>query len=317
MDPLSQIVATRVADSNTKHSSIGKNGTFWLPPKSSDNFSSNLKRIRNQNQAKTHSSSKGSAAQQGSKSQIKATPNQSQQFSAKAIQQEVKVVNERVSNKSPISKMLSTSSNPKTMKANQLPRSNFDVNRPVLSNLSNNPVILKKKSENIESNFQSKEKDINYTIGDKEEGASQHKKGSHGTKDAQPSSCMQFSDNIESFVSRLLLIASSSGKSHGNSADILQHVAKEIAARIALLDKKNKKVIRMAIDLPNGVPLGVRIEKCDSSLSVSFISENHSTQESLNFLKKSFRGFCNSESPIKIHFFNSYNQMDGYFQQAA
>ena len=76
--------------------------------------------------------------------QIKATPNQSQQFSAKAIQQEVKVVNERVSNKSPISKMLSTSSNPKTMKANQLPRSNFDVNRPVLSNLSNNPVILKK-----------------------------------------------------------------------------------------------------------------------------------------------------------------------------
>ena len=101
---------------------------------------------------------------------------------------------------------------------------------------------------------------------------------------------MQFSDYIESFVSRLILIASSSGKSHGNSADILQHVAKEIAARIALLDKKNKKVIRMAIDLPNGVPLGVRIEKCDSSLSVSFISGKSFYSRSIKFSQEVFYG---------------------------
>lgn len=68
----------------------------------------------------------------------------------------------------------------------------------------------------------------------------------------------------------------------------------------------NKRVTRFALSLENGSSVSVRIEQMKEKIEICFISEDSSSLLSLSskFKETEF------DSPIEMHFFTSYKQMD-------
>ena len=76
----------------------------------------------------------------------------------------------------------------------------------------------------------------------------------------------------------------------------------------------------MAFDLPNGSALSVRIEQTPSNLSISFITQDAETQEVIEFIQELLVGRDQNKShssSISVYLFQSYQDMDSYFKQAA
>ena len=99
----------------------------------------------------------------------------------------------------------------------------------------------------------------------------------------------------------------------------MEELAKEIATKIALLEKGDSKILRMAFDLPNGSALSVRIEQTPSNLSISFITQDAETHEVIQFIQELTSREQNKSysSSISVYLFQSYQDMDSYFKQAA
>ena len=75
----------------------------------------------------------------------------------------------------------------------------------------------------------------------------------------------------------------------------------------------------MAFDLPNGTAISVRIEQTPSNVSISFITQDAESQDVIKFIQELLgRDQNNSHaSSISIFLFQSYQDMDSYFKQAA
>ena len=103
------------------------------------------------------------------------------------------------------------------------------------------------------------------------------------------------------------------------SLKLLEDIAREVATKIALLEKDESKIVRMAFDLPNGSALSVRIEQTPSNLSISFITQDAETQDVIEFIQELLgRDQNNSHaSSISVFLFQSYQDMDSYCKQAA
>ena len=306
MDSLPQLSSSpKPGNSNIpNHQSVGRNGSFWLPPKAGGSFESNLQ--RNMPEVKNSNNNKSSA-------HSRITDGKTNHTSLKG-----NIINPK--------NILTNNSNSKNTEA-----------KPATKNLGlalAKPIQIKSKSSNVHANIrrdhpslkenlshhQVATKDLKVTkqnlfsksqlFGDRLDPDSEKrdggaKKQSSGTKNAQPCESMSNPITTSDFGKNLL---SSTSSGFQSKTQVLKNLtSKAIPPRISYLSKSDRKVVRFAIDLPDGGKLGVRIEKSHDKLSVSLICPNDSTQEIISFLGKDL--FQGAEK-VKIGIYNSYQDMD-------
>ena len=99
----------------------------------------------------------------------------------------------------------------------------------------------------------------------------------------------------------------------------LNLLTRSVLPRISYLDKHAKKIVRFAVDLPNNVKLGVRLEQSEGSLSICFICSDPESLEMLGFTKDALAESLSDQSGnhTRINVFNNYKEMDEHFSRAA
>tara|TARA_B100001057_G_scaffold122957_1_gene121817 strand:+ start:123 stop:1064 length:942 start_codon:yes stop_codon:yes gene_type:complete len=306
MDSLPQVNSSLKTSNSTSpnHQSVGRNGSFWLPPKASGSFESNLQRnipevknsknnhlpihTRNPDGKTNHASPKGSDLN-----------------------------SKNILHKGLNSKGIAVKTAPKDLvsalaKPNQIKSKN-----------SNIPANIRRDHSSLKENLsphQAVPKDLkgpkpnlfpkSPLLGDRLDPDSEKKDGgaknqSSGTRNAQLPESMSNPITSSDFGKNLL---HSTSKGFQSKTQVLKNLtSKAIPPRISYLSKSDRKVVRFAIDLPDGGKLGVRIEKNNLKLSVSLICPNEDTQELISFLGTNL--FQGAEK-VKIGVFNSYHDMD-------
>ena len=84
--------------------------------------------------------------------------------------------------------------------------------------------------------------------------------------------------------------------------------------RISHFCKNGKEVVRFSVDLPDGNPLGIRLQKKDQSYSLCLISPENSSSEILMNMTSGLKSiFSSNNHSLKLFHFNSFAQMDAYF----
>jgi hypothetical protein len=317
VDSVTNSFTARLANVPT-HKSVGKNGTFWLPPESANSFSSKLKDLSRKN---SRSPSKNplnnpappnlQAKQEGGNAQSNLTLSRSQNSPATARNTHILQSTQSHSN----SKNLKTGARVQTQ-SNLLPRA-IHADNSVISKNQVTRGVEKKSSES--ENLLSKDKENQLLVGDKEEHEGQKNTKNHGAKDALTSDLMYMTERLNLIFTQAASIAKSENRLEEKSLKLLEDLSREIATKIALLEKDESKIVRMAFDLPNGSALSVRIEQTPSNLSISFITQDSETQDVIQFIQELVgRDQSNSNSStISVFLFQSYQDMDSYFKQAA
>jgi hypothetical protein len=138
------------------------------------------------------------------------------------------------------------------------------------------------------------------------------KKKGGGAKNAPTNSVMNATESN-------LTAAAFSGKSDSLNHTTAQKALKQfvqdaIPSRIAYISKFDRKVIRFALDLPNGGKLGVRLQKDGAHLSLSLICPDLRSKEQLSFLDGDSLSGING---LKIFVYSSYQEMDSLNPLAA
>ena len=84
--------------------------------------------------------------------------------------------------------------------------------------------------------------------------------------------------------------------------------------RISHFCKNGKEVVRFSVDLTDGNPLGIRLQKKDQSYSLCLISPENSSSEILMNMTSGLKSiFSSNNHSLKLFHFNSFAQMDAYF----
>ena len=298
--------------SSDGHKSIGRGGSFWLPPKmSTENFETNLRQFSNSTPSQksfpskslgsggedrvlnesfkgliSHSSANGSAAKLKPSSMLGVTPNELGKSSPVNLKNAANLVTAKpFSNTaipSPFSNKYSSVST-KTLPVNISLLAQKSLSHP--NSGIPKPEILKKRHfehDGTKSAFDVLNDNLSRELPEKAENESaQNQSG--------PFSFDQFSDN----VTNLLLDA-------------------------PLFFASNQDVVRFAVTLDNGSSVSVRIENMEDSAKVCFVSEDVRVLEDLS-IKFSPQSVSSSESKpsLNFYFFNSYSQMDRAFSKPS
>ena len=311
MDSVSQVASSARSSSSLHptHQPIGRNGSFWLPPKSNVSFESNLNKQSRENGPKPSPSDKSSEqAKLPSLPKAKGrSANSPQLNSHKNVPVTVK------GSASPIiSKLLSQNS----LATKKLPpRVAMPVANRGTQSAPDRALILvppKEAKTTKEIPVDKSSRDLpseHENTGSKDHGK---KKKGGGAKNALVNSSMNATESN-------LTAAAFSGKSdslnHSTAQKALkQFVQDAIPPRIAYISKFDRKVIRFALDLPSGGKLGVRLQKDGSHLSLSLICPDLRSKEQLSFLDGDSLSGING---LKISVYSSYQEMDSLNPLAA
>ena len=299
------------------HKSVGKNGSFWLPPESTNSFSSKLKDFssnKSRQVPKNHNknsspSDLSSRHAEGGRTQSKLIV--TQKLSRSVNSAKSNILQSTISN----SHIKNTNGSTLQTQTNLLPQTTLQDT--LLSN-KNQVTRGGEKKPQGNDNLLSKDKE-HQIVGDKEEQEGQKNGRDHGTKDATLGNLMYMTERLNLIFTQAASMAKSENRFEEKSLKLLEHLAREVVSKIATLDKNESKIVRMAFDLPNGSSLSVRIEKSASNLSISFITEDSEAQEVIEFMQELFSRHDNESrnSPISVYLFKSYQDMDSFFQQAA
>ena len=300
------------------HKSVGKNGTFWLPPESANSFSSKLKDLSKKNPRSLPKNPQNAPASPAVRAKQGGSPNaQSNLTVSRNLNRPATVRNSHIlqstqSHSKP--KNLSNNSGVQ-VQPNLLPRA-FHGDGSIIGKNQVSRGVEKKSSES--ENLLSKDKENQMLVGDKEEHEGQKNTKHHGAKNAF-SDLMHMTERLNLIFTQAASIAKSESRLEEKSLKLLEDLAREVATKIALLEKDESKIVRMAFDLPNGSALSVRIEQTPSNLSISFITQDAETQDVIEFIQELLgRDQNNSKvGSISIFLFQSYQDMDSYFKQAA
>ncbi len=282
---------------NTTHQSIGKNGSFWLPPKSSgaeppssnSKTSSTPKQIREQQtKGRNHLLSTNNRATlkqefkvelRSSDTTAKGSSNQSEKAPSKL----------RVApQKTTFNQAKTQNLHPKLQ--NYSPAKNIAVSQikvPKENNIT--------KSDNI----------FGKVDPDAEKKNDQKKETRDGTRNATKVDKMPSNSTDAPFSDTL-----SKGEANNSLTDtqkLKSFIRQSILPRLSYVSTFEKKVLRFAIDLPNGIKLGVRIEKNLHKTSCDFICSDQDTTDILRSYSEDISG--ESQSLI-IGVFESYHDMD-------
>ena len=301
---------------------IGKNGSFWLPEKIDESFASKVR-----DSAKNQNGKKSPALKDGKASQAK--------FSGRGASAEPSLSRNATGteSKKPQGRAGASRSQGKTQLAEaRLPNSQpskaptvlslraDQVQRQVVANVQ--LLHQGKSSKNSIRNHALSAENHKDSIIDpdakKEDGNKNGKR--RGAKNAskvpemEPSHAQQEIHEIKGRESK-----ESHSSSSPQARSFLYLVKKSVLPRISYLEKHAKKVVRFAVDLPNKVKLGVRLENSGGSLSICFICSDPKSLEMLGFTRDALSEFLSEQSDknAQINVFNNYKEMDQHFSRAA
>ncbi|MBT3668401.1 MAG: hypothetical protein HN548_13060 [Opitutae bacterium] len=298
-----------------KHQSIGKHGSFWLPKNSSEfkhQGSTNPKSVDGKSSSSAKfSNSKQVAGNQSQKSIDLPKPS----FEKSILTAEKKI--------SPQPKSLPSSMRKSSTSPLIKPVIPKVPHLPILSNNvkvsqvnANSAVSVASAKEQIKTTLfnNSPRQTVDRDASDQDHGK---KKKNHGTKNAFSTSGM---DTIDKDTSQQASsVACSSVVNSTSVSKFVDLICKSVAPRVAYTNKSNKKIVRFAIDLPNGSKLGVRLEKTEKGVSLCFIAPDETTRELLNFCKNGIKNKIESDESFQtnVYVFTDYKEMDDYFLKAA
>ena len=84
--------------------------------------------------------------------------------------------------------------------------------------------------------------------------------------------------------------------------------------RISHFCRQGKEVVRFSVDLPNGNPLGVRLQKTDDSYSLCLISPEKKSCDLLTKMSAGLKSiFSSNQTSLKVFHFQSFAEMDDHF----
>ena len=84
--------------------------------------------------------------------------------------------------------------------------------------------------------------------------------------------------------------------------------------RISHFCRQGKEVVRFSVDLPNGNPLGVRLQKTDDSYSLCLISPEKKSCDLLTKMSAGLKSiFSSNQTSLKVFHFKSFAEMDDHF----
>lgn len=298
-----------------KHQTIGKNGSFWLPKdtrQSNPMASSHTKSCHKKSLSSAKFSKSSSPVQtQSGNSSVRTSPNFERSFLSAEKKISVKPTH-------PLKASGMKSSNAQLFKGLS-PRS--IQNSAPTQNVKAVVVNVKSAVSSFSAKEQIKTACLNHTSrqiierdGSGKEQGKQH--GNHGTKNAQTLPNM---DSIDKDTHQSTPVSCSSVMDSSVVNKFSDLISKTVAPRFSSLNKQSKKVIRFAIDLPNGCKLGVRLEKSDKGVSLCFIAPDETTRDLLNLCKNRIQNQVETENKFQtsIYIFSDYQQMDDYFLKAA
>lgn len=308
--------ANALLNSSVDRHQIGKTGSFWLPPKASFKAQSGQKSqvlSENKNNPKDFKNSfPTSTSQKSNSSKQFANGNDSPANSKKDLTiHKPELSSKVVSVKSP------NTSNIKSNKINnQVTSFAVSSSQKVFSSIAvpvNDFAGYTNNSTKLRSPRLSKS-DLAKVGMDQELGSGYDQSSSDGARYAfnllmdlnsfQLSSDLEESDtespNFDSKSSML-------GKLKSFFGDTL-------LPRISHFCKNGKEVVRFSVDLPDGNPLGIRLQKKDQSYSLCLISPQNSSSEILMNMISGLKSiFSSNNHSLKLFHFNSFAQMDAYF----
>lgn len=308
--------ANALLNSSVDRHQIGKTGSFWLPPKASFKAQSGQKSqvlSENKNNPKDFNNSfPTSTSQKSNSSKQFANGNDSSANSKKDLTiHKPELLSKVVSVKSP------NTSNIKSNKINnQITSFAVSSSQKVFSSIAvpvNDFAGYTNNSTKLRSPRLSKS-DLAKVGMDQALGSGYDQSSSDGARYAfnllmdlnsfQLSSDLEESDtespNFDSKSSML-------GKLKSFFGDTL-------LPRISHFCKNGKEVVRFSVDLPDGNPLGIRLQKKDQSYSLCLISPENSSSEILMNMTSGLKSiFSSNNHSLKLFHFNSFAQMDAYF----
>ena len=295
--------------------SIGKNGSFWLPKKIAEQGTNHKQRVNQSKSQKTPTESQTSNNSSKPKLNTLETQNKpnfeksilsaKKNISGSRLPQSSKSVFNKKTSSSPQSS--SKGQNHLTFQSNSLKQTFslvknafFTVNHKEDSKPVLNQPILNRHNQ-------------------KDQGMENHDKDNknRGTKNASKLSEMEEtvkkSSNSTTNESSLVHTESSS------TSKFASLIGRALAPRVAYSNKHAKKIVRFAIDLPNGCKLGVRLEKSEAGISVCFISPQKEIRSLLNVCQESISSSVQKDSntQLKIKIFPDYQSMDNHHRLVA
>tara|TARA_B100000927_G_C16458994_1_gene467066 strand:- start:869 stop:1828 length:960 start_codon:yes stop_codon:yes gene_type:complete len=319
MEGVSKAFVQRLGNSPS-HQQVGKNGSFWLPPEAkSEGFSTKLRdadsKLGGKNDTKAALKNK---VQTPAQAKIK----HSVRERAETVLPQKSAPNSSFGKTTPVQSR-SKAFPFKSITGRGIGRQTLAIPNaiePLLTQNQGLPTNQTFKGNLRDSGIQSMLLKNEVNPDAEAEVRDKRRNSSHGIKSA-------FNEDMEvSFKTQLSLevvgreLTAVSKKSSSQTRSFFEFAGKELLPRIAYFAKHDKKVVRFAMDLPNGSKLGVRIEKSKSGLRLCLISSDEKSQKNLEELKGLLNEFSESENghgELKVFHFQNYKQMDDYFQQAA
>jgi hypothetical protein len=300
-----------------KHQSIGKNGSFWLPKDSPEvSKQSSFKSKSSHGKSSASAKSVNSKQTSGNHSAL-STDRLNSNFEKSILTAQKKITSQ---SKPSGNSLIMKGANSKlgkllTNKVRLLPIKNNIAGKAVTVNATS-AVPLVSVKEQIKTTFlnNSPKQNVDRDSDFQDRGK---KKKNHGAKNAQTIASM---DSYEKdSLSQSTTIACSPILDSSTVAKFVDFIGKSVAPRVAYTNKFAKKVVRFAIDLPNGSKLGVRLEKSEKGVSLCFIAPDDSTKELLKLCENGIQGKFKSDDNFqtKVYIFSDYQEMDDYFLKAA
>ena len=281
---------------------IGKSGSFWLPPKSVNTFEHNLGKHANQNNKLPKE------GQLGKKTNTVAqkVPHRDIPSSPKASIQLKPFRSTQLTTNTSIQNQKNHLQNPKHPSGNTILH-NKPNGTPVKSHLVeriNYHIPSKTHQQNKTSNPTKPEYSSILTDPDTERKDGSKGKNHRGTKNALKAMIMDnFCVTSEPKPSNPIQRQTARIPTYVSLAKLIND---QVQPRLNYISKFGKKVIRFALDLPTG-SLGVRIEKKNDALSLAFICPDQITKNSAKHFSSSLLLL---DQNLQIGIFDSYQDMD-------
>ena len=297
------------------HKSLGRGGSFWLPPKmSTENFETNLKQLSKASSSPSNINlSTKSALPSGVELKSESFKGlHSQSYPQSSGKSSASVLS------SPVTPGVISNPTLKSSTVNLRNVANLETAKPFLNTaipslFSNENFAVSTKSlpKNTPSIVQTSSPFLNYGS-PKLEVLKKKSFGNDGTKSA----VNLLNDNLFREFSKKPTNQTEFNQAGSLSFDHFSEKVSELLMDPPVLFASNQDVVRFAVTLDNGSSVSVRIENMNDSFSVCFVSQDLQVLRDLqiNFSPKS-SSIKEDQTPLNFYFFNSYSQMDLAFSK--
>ncbi len=288
------------------HQAIGRNGSFWLPPKTVESFANDLQKIKQQakkSPPKQNSSDPTISSKRASEGQSsKTSPTTGNPIKAKVAEMQ------NHKGQSFVARDSKTNANTSSQSASAIKFSTHVKSPPSAKLL---PLLHAKELNPSKDKFSMRAPySVNSSNPDADGNRRDKGKRDGGMKNALVSPMFSACTTKEASEFEIF----NQSRAHAPSRILKDYLNRVIGPKISYVSNFERKIVRFAVDAPKGGKLGVRIEMSPEGLSVALICPDPDTRELISQIQREL--FSNSEN-LRLGVFESYKDMDLHNNLAA